>query len=124
MSSRSTLSWILRGASPSANYYAAFCALITTVLTAGFIWFKQKSRLRPSLPPGPKPVFALGNIRDITSSKEVWLPATKWAKEFGAFSVSCLSKNDVTLINSFRQRGVPAYFGTRSCLLEHARGRL
>ena len=83
----STPSSILCGADPSPNLNAAFWTVVVTLITAGFIWWRQKSRDKPSLPPGPKPVFALGNIRDITSSKELWLPATRWAKEFGAFLV-------------------------------------
>ncbi|KAF8880650.1 cytochrome P450 [Infundibulicybe gibba] len=35
-----------------------------------------------SLPPGPKPVPVLGNVKDLTA-KELWLPATKWSKEHG-----------------------------------------
>jgi hypothetical protein len=42
----------------------------------------RKSNAVSSLPPGPKPVFALGNIRDLTK-KELWLQARKWAKEYG-----------------------------------------
>ena len=95
--------------------------MVITLIAAGFIWLKQKARDNPLLPPGPKPIFVLGNIRDITSSKEVWLPATRWAKEFGAFSVH---RKNGSLISISRQRCLPAYFGTGSCVLEYTRGRL
>lgn len=47
------------------------------------IWLRTKTtRAAAHLPPGPKPLPILGNIRDFALS-EFWLPATRWAKEFG-----------------------------------------
>lgn len=57
------------------------------ILAAFFGLFLLSFRLRKShtpgsLPPGPKPLFWLGNIRDLTR-EELWLEARKWAKEYG-----------------------------------------
>lgn len=46
-----------------------------------YLRFRKSNAVGP-LPPGPKPIFALGNIRDLTK-KELWLQARKWAKEYG-----------------------------------------
>ena len=35
------------------------------------------------VPPGPKPLLLVGNIFDLTT-KELWLRATGWAKQYGA----------------------------------------
>jgi hypothetical protein len=54
---------------------------LASLLVALFMWFR-KSKASASLPPGPKPVPLLGNIRDLTT-KELWLPAHRWAKQYG-----------------------------------------
>ncbi|KIJ33064.1 hypothetical protein M422DRAFT_265094 [Sphaerobolus stellatus SS14] len=51
-----------------------------TLVFALFIWFRR-SKGGP-LPPGPKPMPFLGNIKDLTT-KELWLPAREWAKQYG-----------------------------------------
>ncbi|KAJ7136875.1 cytochrome P450 [Mycena epipterygia] len=49
----------------------------------GLAWLLLKStRGVANLPPGPKPHPILGNIRDFVL-KEMWIPATQWAAEFG-----------------------------------------
>lgn len=63
---------------------SAFAGL-AGLLVALFIWFWKQSSTKASsstLPPGPKPVPVLGNVRDLTA-KELWLPATQWAKQYG-----------------------------------------
>ncbi|KAF8995974.1 cytochrome P450 [Cyathus striatus] len=56
---------------------------LASLLVALFIWFrKSKHASLASLPPGPKPIPLLGNLRDLTT-KELWLPAHKWAKQYG-----------------------------------------
>lgn len=62
----------------SALVYAGFAALFVAL----FIWSRKSKSPAAPLPPGPKPVPILGNVRDLTT-KELWLPAAKWAKEFG-----------------------------------------
>ena len=62
----------------STSTYAGFAGL----LVALYIWFRKSKVSTAPLPPGPKPLPVLGNIRDLTS-KELWLPATQWAKEYG-----------------------------------------
>ncbi|KIJ40114.1 hypothetical protein M422DRAFT_32381 [Sphaerobolus stellatus SS14] len=51
-----------------------------TLVFALFVWFRR-SKGGP-LPPGPKPMPFLGNIKDLTT-KELWLPAREWAKQYG-----------------------------------------
>ncbi|KAK2462812.1 hypothetical protein APHAL10511_005203 [Amanita phalloides] len=52
------------------------------LLVALFFWFhKSKVSVIP-LPPGPKPLPLVGNIKDLTT-KEMWLSATRWAKQYG-----------------------------------------
>lgn len=55
---------------------------LASLLVALFIWFRKPKASTASLPPGPKPVPVLGNIRDLTA-KELWLPAAQWAKQYG-----------------------------------------
>ncbi|KAF8727211.1 hypothetical protein AX14_007483 [Amanita brunnescens Koide BX004] len=52
------------------------------LLVALFIWLRKSKASTASLPPGPKPLPLVGNIKDLTS-KELWLPATRWAKQYG-----------------------------------------
>lgn len=63
----------------------ALGALLATV----FLWQRKSKKSLGALPPGPKPVPLLGNILDLTA-KELWLPAMKWAKEFGECSYKSL----------------------------------
>lgn len=64
--------------SPSVPLSAGLAGLLVTL----FIWFRKHKASTASLPPGPKPVPFLGNVRDLTA-KELWLPAEKWAKQYG-----------------------------------------
>jgi hypothetical protein len=52
-----------------------------TIIT---LWVALKfARGSANLPPGPRPLPFLGNIRDF-ALKELWIPATQWAAEFGS----------------------------------------
>lgn len=66
--------------SPSSSI--PLTAGLASVLVTLFIWFRKPKASTASLPPGPKPVPVLGNVRDLTA-KELWLPAAKWAKQYG-----------------------------------------
>ncbi|KXN84122.1 O-methylsterigmatocystin oxidoreductase [Leucoagaricus sp. SymC.cos] len=63
---------------PSTPVLAASASLLLAV----FIWLRKSKASTASLPPGPKPLPLLGNIRDLTA-KELWLPALQWSKEYG-----------------------------------------
>ncbi|KAF9450380.1 cytochrome P450 [Macrolepiota fuliginosa MF-IS2] len=63
---------------PSTPVIVASAGLLLTV----FIWLRKSKASAASLPPGPKPVPLLGNVRDLTA-KELWLPAHQWAKQYG-----------------------------------------
>ncbi|KAJ7148774.1 cytochrome P450 [Mycena crocata] len=52
------------------------------LLVVLFVWQRKSKAQAGPLPPGPTPVPILGNILDLTA-KELWLVATKWAKQFG-----------------------------------------
>jgi len=62
----------------ATSIFAGVVSLLVTL----FIWLRKSKVSKPSLPPGPKPVPLLGNVRDLTS-KELWLVATKWAEDHG-----------------------------------------
>ncbi|KAG6808984.1 hypothetical protein H0H92_002091 [Tricholoma furcatifolium] len=64
--------------SPSLSLTAGIASLIVAL----FIWFRKHKASAASLPPGPKPLPVIGNVRDLTT-KELWLPAAEWAKQFG-----------------------------------------
>jgi hypothetical protein len=61
----------------NSNAYLALGAVGLTLLLL------KSTRRSVNLPPGPKPFPILGNIRDF-ALKEMWIPATQWAAEFGA----------------------------------------
>jgi len=63
----------------SSLYIGAGCLLVTSIIY--YRKLKSNSRNGP-LPPGPKPIPVLGNLRDLQAA-ELWVPAKKWAKEFG-----------------------------------------
>lgn len=60
------------------SFYAGLAAFLFVVYT----WFRKSKASIGPLPPGPKPVPILGNVRDLTT-KELWIPATQWAKKYG-----------------------------------------
>lgn len=59
--------------------------LLVATLTLSYALYRQFTRPKPPapLPPGPRPVPLLGNVANLTSTKELWLSAERWAKQYG-----------------------------------------
>lgn len=67
----------------SMAIHVSLLVVLGGLLIAVFIWFQKRRTSTSPLPPGPKPLPILGNIKNLTS-KELWLPAHQWAKQFGS----------------------------------------
>ena len=65
-------------------------AWLATLLAAYFVWagLQHKSK-RQALPPGPKGLPVIGNLRDM-SLTGLWFSARKWAKQYGASPPRCV----------------------------------
>jgi len=59
---------------------------VIAVSAVAFVYQQRKGKGLP-LPPGPKGLPVLGNLRDL-AVKTLWFPATRWAKEFGSHIIS------------------------------------
>ncbi|KAK1226461.1 hypothetical protein PQX77_010545 [Marasmius sp. AFHP31] len=74
-----------------------------SLVTAGvFIVVRQIDRARrrqASLPPGPKGLPILGNIRDISNRRDfLWITYSQWARQFGdVFHLSCFGEHTIVL---------------------------
>ncbi|KAJ6481313.1 cytochrome P450 [Mycena vitilis] len=66
---------------PDFNGYTASVGTTLGALTLLWVLFKSP-RTSAGLPPGPKGLPIVGNIRDF-ALKKMWIPATEWASEFG-----------------------------------------
>ncbi|KAI9567804.1 cytochrome P450 [Boletus coccyginus] len=57
---------------------------VLLVVTLSYALYRRLTRPKPPapFPPGPKPLPVLGNVADLTS-KELWLQAERWAKQYG-----------------------------------------
>lgn len=67
---------------PTSN--TSLLAGLGCLLVASIIYFRKlkSNGAGKHYPPGPKPVPLLGNVRDL-QAKELWLPAMRWAKQYG-----------------------------------------
>jgi hypothetical protein len=75
-------SWLQGSSFVMLSNTAAFGGLVGIVVLLT-IWSRTPKSLG-NLPPGPKPIYALGNIHDLTS-KELWLRARDWARQYGVW---------------------------------------
>lgn len=59
--------------------------LLGLVIAAVFyVWARQQqtNTTKRVYPPGPKPLWLIGNILDLTA-RELWLRVTNWSNQFG-----------------------------------------
>ncbi|KAL4063425.1 cytochrome P450 [Scleroderma citrinum] len=59
----------------------------------------MRPRFPLQYPPGPKPLPIFGNVRDLTT-KELWLRAEKWAKEYGRITYLHVFGKGLVFLNS------------------------
>ncbi|KAJ7215170.1 cytochrome P450 [Mycena rebaudengoi] len=81
-----------------------FVADLNVYLAVGvgglILWFLRKSICRSlDLPPGPKPLPLLGNLRDF-ALKELWISATQWAADFGDVCYLQVLGQGIVILNS------------------------
>ena len=77
------------------------------LLVASIIYFRKlkANAGNKHLPPGPKPVPVLGNVRDL-QAKELWLPAMNWAKQYGECHFGILARRNFDLFSHLLERPV------------------
>ncbi|KAF9525386.1 cytochrome P450 [Crepidotus variabilis] len=77
-----------------------------------YVWVSRSN----VFPPGPKPLPIIGNLLDM-ATKEIWLPATRWAKEFGPivylhiFGINILFVNTAEAANDLLEQRGAIYSG-------------
>lgn len=52
------------------------------VMATLIVWTRLGKKNTYPVPPGPKPVVLIGNVRDLTSN-QLWLRAQQWYREYG-----------------------------------------
>ena len=64
---------------------------VLLAIVLSYVLYRQLAKPKPPapLPPGPKPFPVLGNIADLTT-KELWLSAERWGRQYGSLSCICL----------------------------------
>ncbi|TBU57403.1 cytochrome P450 [Dichomitus squalens] len=74
---------------------------LAALVAAYFVWagFQQKQR-RLSLPPGPKGLPVVGNLKDMTLTG-LWFPAQKWAQQFGELVYLNIFGQGLLFVNSY-----------------------
>ncbi len=93
-----------------------------TLVAVYFVWLglQQKSR-RLALPPGPKGLPVIGNLRDMTLTG-LWFEARKWAKQYGQFHFLRHVRHRARLLTVFsahRRTGIPEYIRPRHTVCKY-----
>ncbi|KAJ7125680.1 cytochrome P450 [Mycena crocata] len=60
----------------------------------------RRTRLRARLPPGPRGLFLIGNLRDMASERPQWLTYQDWAAKFGDVVSIQVFGSRVVILNS------------------------
>ncbi|KAF8552662.1 cytochrome P450 [Imleria badia] len=76
-------------------------ALLAATVTISYALYRRFTTPKPSapLPPGPKPVPVLGNVANLTS-KELWLSAEQWAKQYGPITYLHIVGQGLVFLNT------------------------
>ena len=77
-------------------------AWLATIIAASFVWIGlQQNKKRLALPPGPKALPIIGNLRDMALTG-LWFEARKWAKAHGQSLPTFLSARASTSRSDLR----------------------
>ncbi|KAF9557276.1 cytochrome P450 [Agrocybe pediades] len=71
---------------------------LVALVAVGFVYQQRRTNGTP-LPPGPKGLPIIGNLRDL-AVKTLWFPASRWAKEFGSVCYLHVFGQGIVFVNT------------------------